>query len=266
MKNQIQPVSFHVPAPALFGLALSAILFIALMLPDHLFAQTDATTRATSSTTMNPPTITTSVASQTQSEEILLRQLKLGDSGSDVSLLQLFLAEDPNVYPEGLVTGYFGQLTRDAVKRFQTTNGLPAVGRMGPQTLSLINMHLTSGTAVGGNTSITTPDVPNTGTLGVGDRMAPVILTVESSLVTRDTASVSWTTNEPTRGHIFYGNKWPYIVLHNPIAIADQYTMQHQTMISGLIPGERYYYKIAVTDAAGNTTINTIPYTLDTLP
>lgn len=266
MKNQIQPVSFHVPAPALFGLALSAVLFIALMLPEHLFAQTDTTTSATSSTTMNPPTVTTSVASQTQSEEMLLRQLKLGDSGSDVSLLQLFLAEDPNVYPEGLVTGYFGRLTSEAVKRFQTTNGLPAVGRVGPQTLSLINMHLTSGTAAGGDTSITTPEVPNTGTLGVGDRMAPIILTVESSLVTRDTASVSWTTNEPTRGHIFYGNKWPYIVLHSSNAIDNQYRLQHQTLISELMSGERYYYKIAVIDAAGNVTINTIPYTLDTLP
>ena len=33
--------------------------------------------------------------------------------------LQRWLSRDRNVYPEGLVTGYYGNLTREAVKRFQ---------------------------------------------------------------------------------------------------------------------------------------------------
>jgi peptidoglycan hydrolase-like protein with peptidoglycan-binding domain len=43
------------------------------------------------------------------------------------------------VYPERLVTGYFGNLTKSAVSRFQELNGLAAVGRVGPLTLKKLN-------------------------------------------------------------------------------------------------------------------------------
>ncbi|MBI5470660.1 peptidoglycan-binding protein [Candidatus Kaiserbacteria bacterium] len=46
------------------------------------------------------------------------------DSGPDVTLLQRFLARDPLIYPEGLVTGYYGNLTRAAVRRFQTAQAI----------------------------------------------------------------------------------------------------------------------------------------------
>lgn len=45
--------------------------------------------------------------------------LRFGMSNSDVTRLQTLLAQDPSLYPEGLVTGYFGTLTRQAVIRFQ---------------------------------------------------------------------------------------------------------------------------------------------------
>src|SRR3989344_7499461 len=47
------------------------------------------------------------------------RVLSLRMSGSDVSCLQKTLAQDPAIYPEGLVTGYFGSLTQKAVQRWQ---------------------------------------------------------------------------------------------------------------------------------------------------
>ena len=43
----------------------------------------------------------------------------IGDTGSNVSQLQSCLARDPLVYPEGLITTYFGLLTQRAVIRFQ---------------------------------------------------------------------------------------------------------------------------------------------------
>ncbi|MBI2591364.1 MAG: peptidoglycan-binding protein [Candidatus Brennerbacteria bacterium] len=46
------------------------------------------------------------------------RNMKFGSRGNDVSLLQQTLI-DQNVYPEKLVTGYFGSLTKAAVVRFQ---------------------------------------------------------------------------------------------------------------------------------------------------
>lgn len=52
----------------------------------------------------------------------------MGSSGNDVRALQQFLAQDPNVYPEGTVTGYFGSLTLKAVKRFQINHDIVSSG------------------------------------------------------------------------------------------------------------------------------------------
>lgn len=45
--------------------------------------------------------------------------LKTGLKNGDVTVLQTWLSRDPSVYPEGKITGYFGDLTRMAVIRFQ---------------------------------------------------------------------------------------------------------------------------------------------------
>jgi peptidoglycan hydrolase-like protein with peptidoglycan-binding domain len=58
--------------------------------------------------------------------------LRPGDSGDDVSQLQARLA-DLNYFTNP-VTGHFGPLTADAVKRFQTDRGLVADGVVGAQT------------------------------------------------------------------------------------------------------------------------------------
>ena len=50
---------------------------------------------------------------------LLTKDLRYGMTDPEVSILQQGLARDPQVYPEGLVTGYFGTLTRAAVVRFQ---------------------------------------------------------------------------------------------------------------------------------------------------
>jgi hypothetical protein len=72
-------------------------------------------------------------------------QLEIGMSGPAVTQLQTFLAMDSSIYPEGLVTGYFGSLTRAAVLRFQARYGIDQVGRVGPQTLARINAFIASG-------------------------------------------------------------------------------------------------------------------------
>ncbi|GAH38059.1 unnamed protein product, partial [marine sediment metagenome] len=45
--------------------------------------------------------------------------LKLGSQGTEVKELQKCLAKDPEVYPEGEITSYFGSKTKAAVIRFQ---------------------------------------------------------------------------------------------------------------------------------------------------
>ncbi len=49
----------------------------------------------------------------------LQSNLKLGSQGTEVKELQKCLARDPEIYPEGETTGYFGQKTKEAVIRFQ---------------------------------------------------------------------------------------------------------------------------------------------------
>jgi ABC-type transport system substrate-binding protein len=47
------------------------------------------------------------------------RDLSLGSKGKEVEELQRCLAKDPEIYPEGEITGYFGRKTKEAVIRFQ---------------------------------------------------------------------------------------------------------------------------------------------------
>lgn len=69
----------------------------------------------------------------------LTRILQRGSTGNEVTRLQEFLKKSPDVYPEGLATGYFGVLTEKAVTRFQEKNGIDPVGIVGPKTRAQLN-------------------------------------------------------------------------------------------------------------------------------
>src|SRR3989344_3413829 len=69
----------------------------------------------------------------------LKTQLKEGDENSDVAIIQALLAADPAIYPEGRITGHFGALTKQAVRRLQKKYGLAQPGRVGPLTLKVLN-------------------------------------------------------------------------------------------------------------------------------
>jgi hypothetical protein len=99
---------------------------------------------------------TSSVPTTTISCRQILNNLRYGMRSSEVRCLQEFLkSQGPEIYPEGLVTGYFGPLTLAAVKRFQQkywqeilapwglTKDQPT-GFVGPTTRSKINQLLQS--------------------------------------------------------------------------------------------------------------------------
>ncbi len=72
--------------------------------------------------------------------------LYLGISGPSVSCLQEVLRnEGADIYPQGLVTGYFGSLTRSAVVRFQKKYAILQTGFVGPLTRAKINALLPNG-------------------------------------------------------------------------------------------------------------------------
>ncbi len=88
----------------------------------------------------------------TQNMSLLLR-----NNPSEVTLLQEFLARDFEIYPRGLVTGYFGLLTHNAVKAFQNKYaedvlhplGLSyGTGYVGASTIKKINELACGGVAV----------------------------------------------------------------------------------------------------------------------
>lgn len=69
----------------------------------------------------------------------LIGDLKEGMTGEQVTLLQTALAADPAIYPEGLITGYYGKRTTQAIYRFQKKNGLELTGKFERKTMEHLN-------------------------------------------------------------------------------------------------------------------------------
>ena len=69
----------------------------------------------------------------------LIGPFAFGYQNDQVKLLQTMLAKDPSVYPEAKVTGYYGNLTKKAVERFQQKYGIEQTGIAGPQTRTKLN-------------------------------------------------------------------------------------------------------------------------------
>lgn len=173
------------------------------------------------------------------------RQLDLGMTGSDVSMLQSFLATDVSLYPEGLVTGYYGSLTAAAVARFQTRNDLASVGRVGPLTLPVLNAQMSVGLV--GNTSAS---------------KAPAIANVT---VTRSvhSAIVGWTTDEAAQGIVYYSTS-PLTMTENGKAVAvnglsamsnTNFNFGQSVSLPNLAANTTYYYLVYTLDQSGNVSI-----------
>ncbi len=186
--------------------------------------------------------------------ETLYRQLEVGSRGSDVSAVQTFLAADVSLYPQGLVTGYFGIFTKSAVTNFQVRNGISAVGRVGPITLAALNSQM-------GN-----------GTTAVGDVYAPVITSLNVSTGTT-VATVTWTTSTSARGKLFYstspiqirktfeetGLNFVEPTVYGTLAAYDGLERTQQTVtVTNLLPDTTYYYLVESLDASNNVSF-TLP-------
>lgn len=78
------------------------------------------------------------------------KTLVRGMTGDEVKQLQEFLKQFSDIYPEGLVTGYFGPLTEAAVKRLQEKQNIEPVGIVGPKTRTKLNELITEGAGSSG--------------------------------------------------------------------------------------------------------------------
>ncbi|OHA59365.1 MAG: hypothetical protein A2370_00260 [Candidatus Vogelbacteria bacterium RIFOXYB1_FULL_42_16] len=184
-------------------------------------------------------------------QAMITSSLDLGDRGADVTELQTYLATSASIYPSGLVTGYFGQLTKAAVERFQTAQGIvsagtPATtgyGRVGPTTMARINSLLGSG-----GSQVYWDTVP--------------ILNNLSVQVSSNSATLSWLTNEPTQGQVYYSTmpltaneatgprQQPYVSGSSSVDGGNQ--TNHTITIPNLQSNTTYYYLTRAVDNVGN--------------
>lgn len=167
------------------------------------------------------------------------RQLDLGSTGSDVTELQTYLARTASIYPSGLITGYFGQLTKAAVERFQTTYGIVSsgtpsttgYGRVGPMTMAKINALLNSSSPI--------QTFWDTGP----------ILSNTSIQTDRNSAKISWTTNEQTQGQVYYNN--------TPLSLSEANGPRQQPYVSGTLTSDgsalQNYHSITISNLQSDT-------------
>jgi peptidoglycan hydrolase-like protein with peptidoglycan-binding domain len=57
-------------------------------------------------------------------------RVAIGSRSEEVKAIQEILKTDPDIYPEGYVTGYYGSLTEKAIKKLQKRCGLPETGEL----------------------------------------------------------------------------------------------------------------------------------------
>lgn len=175
-------------------------------------------------------------------------QLDLGETNADVTSLQMFFKDNSMIYPEGLVTGYFGGLTKSAVQRFQAAYNLDQVGRVGPMTRDRINTLISSGGWV------------------TSDVSGPQIFSVTKTITTSN-ATFTWNTDEIASAKVFYST--------NPVTMSEGdinsvgfgatsgMTAQNdglsrtsqQVTLSNLQSNTKYYYTLVATDLKGNVSV-----------
>ncbi|MFA6006309.1 MAG: peptidoglycan-binding protein [Candidatus Paceibacterota bacterium] len=170
----------------------------------------------------------------TASASTLTQNLSVGSTGSEVIELQTFLASDSSIYPEGLITGTFGSLTRAAVVRYQAANGISQTGTVGPITRASINSNNGLGN---GNSSF--------------DSNAPLMGSTNVSK-SNNSATLSWTTNEPAKSRVMFGTGWPFLYASASSVGTNSYNLGSSITLTGLQPNTAYYYVRESVDGSGN--------------
>lgn len=229
----------------------------------------------------------------TTSLQTLIRQLRQGMRGDDIKTLQAILAADPDIYPEGLITGFYGSLTTKAVKKFQKKMGFEQVGYIGPKTIKELNKNLEKNPLITEETENgkqlcaivppghliapgwlkkqgnVKPIVPTcqvlppgiakklgiaTSTPATPDTTAPVISQTTATSTTATSTRITWLTNEPANSAVFYSTSTPVVVASStPSISSSSLVTSHDILLQSLIASSTYYYFVSSSDSKGNT-------------
>ncbi len=214
----------------------------------------------------------------------LTRSLFRGVSGDDVRSLQEFLAVDSHVYPENLITGYYGVLTEQAVRRFQTKHGIEPVGIAGPKTRARILALLAGDSDTAGTISDDLreryrsfgftrmsrlssepldaslsglPKPPSLETPGSSVNTPPVTSQVRAEK-TSDVlgTEIRWLTDKPSTGMVWFDTSSPVTRGAPSTGVGHtEFLTDHMLVLPPLLPNTVYYYLIQSMDAGGNVSI-----------
>lgn len=201
-----------------------------------------------------------------QETMVLNFNLRLGSTDTatngEVSKLQQFLSKDSAVYPEGLVTGYFGSLTEAAVKRWQTKNGIQPVGSAGPVTREAIK-RTTATTAPALTPTVTIAPASTTTSTAATSTVAtstPTIAALGSIILSPSSGQVNEAITITGSGFTPTGND----VYFGAGIIKNLNSFNGGTMITFQLPGEASAtkifpgtYNVYVSNANGQTATST---------
>ena len=152
---------------------LAALLVVAVVLP----ASGAVASSSSGGAAMVKATPVHSIVTGSSSSSVFTRTLRRGERGADVKTLQTWLTDVGYTVP---ATGYFGSMTRAAVKHFQRGMGLkPANGVVGRRTATTLLAQVK--TTAKGSGVLDTPGLSLSGTSGWVFPLQPVSQVLPSS-------------------------------------------------------------------------------------
>ncbi len=89
-----------------------------------------------------------------------------------------------------------------------------------------------------------------------GADTTPPVISNRAAATTYDTATLTWTTNEPATSRVDYGTSPDSLNLNISNAA---YTLDHSLQLTGLLPNTTYYYRVSSTDESSNTAADPNP-------
>ncbi len=211
------------------------------------------------------------------------KTLYLGLFGEEVKLLQQILKTDPEIYPEGLITGFYGPKTEKAVKRLQKKLGIADVGIVGPQTRAKLNELLVVGAGNSGQVPpglLIAPGIQNKfanfnftplpgqalppsiakklntdNTSTTTDTIAPIITDINAASTTASSTHIIWQTNESTSGTVWYDTTTPIDIAGSviPKISISSLSTAHEVLINNLLASTTYHFVIEAKDISSNT-------------
>lgn len=143
--------------------------------------------------------------------------------------------------------------TGNAFVAYRSSNGSSwtNIGTVTMSMASTINVGLIVLSQV--NSTLGTGVFDNVFVTSSSDLIPPVISGVTAGSINQNGGSISWTTNEVANSQIEYGQTTSY---GSQTAINSSLVTSHSQVVSGLLSGTLYHYRVRSADAAGNQSIS----------